>query len=140
MNSKQSVSLYGIGYAYPLQASNGAGPVLTRDEDLIKRSMRCVILTRIGELPHLVKNGVPFGTFLEDGLFEGEDAAKDMIPYEVKRALSLWEPRVVLVGDAQVSSQDLPEGGVRIITNIPFRYRSTGRADNLVQPFGLRRN
>jgi len=138
--NKQATALYGIGYAYPLQAKGGVGPVLTREEDLVKRSMRCILMTRVGERPRLVRNGVPFGTFLSDGLFESEDAARDMIPYEAKRALTLWEPRIILVGDVTVSSQPTPSGAVRILANIPFRFRSTGQPDNLVQPFNLRRN
>jgi phage baseplate assembly protein W len=139
ITNKQPVSMYGIGYAYPIQANvSGRGPVLTSEEDLVKRSIRCILMTRIGERPELVRNGIPFGTMLSDGLFQSEETARDMIPYEAKRALDLWEPRIVVSPHISVSSVET-EAGLKVVVRIPFRYRSTGLADTYTQPFTVRR-
>lgn len=124
----------GIGLAYPMQLDpTGSRPLIAVNNALVKASINQILNTDITERPFLSKNGVPFGTRIKRILFQDEDTALAIIQYEVQRALTLWEPRIVVqtvTGFAQQQS----DGGALLAVNIAFYYRSTNRPDNMVIP------
>jgi phage baseplate assembly protein W len=130
-------SFYGKGLAFPFRLDpTNARPVISQDEQLILDSMNQIINTDIDERPFLTKNGVPFGTRCRRILFDDSQIAISIIQYEVKRALDVWEPRIVVdsvQGDEVVQS----DGGALIVALTSFRFRATNRSDNFVTPFRL---
>lgn len=130
-------SIFGVGFSYPFQeAVNKNGPQKLSDEDLVRASIASILGTRQGERPFSVKNGVLYGVRMADGVFESVTVARDIIPYEVKRALQLWEPRIRV---ESVEAVVLPAEPQTVYATLGYRLRATNRADNFVKPYRLRR-
>lgn len=132
-------SFYGRGVAFPLRLdATKSRPLIVENEDLIFQSMDDIINTDIAERPFLTKNGRPYGTRCRRIIFDSADVAIDIITYEVKAALDVWEPRVIV---DKVTADEVPQaqGGVLIMATTFFRFRATNRADNLVTPFRFKR-
>ena len=130
-------SIFGRGLASPMQLDvTGARPLVVSEEILVKMGIMNILFTDAGERPFLVKQGVPYGTRIRRALFEDADVASDIVKYDIKSALSVWEPRIVVQG-VQTAVKVGEKGGATLMTNIIFRYRSTNRSDNLVVPFSL---
>ena len=127
-------SFLGVGLSYPMRLDATLARLQgASGELLVKQSIDQIINTDIDERPFLVKNGVPFGTRTRRTLFDSVSAARDVIQYDVKRALDTWEPRIVTdLVDAQEVNQNNMHG---LIVTISYRYRSTNRADNYVIPY-----
>lgn len=129
-------SLLGRGLAYPFQRSSTGGFLFTSDEALVKQSITEILLTGVRERPFVVRNGVPFGTMIPYYLFSFAEEVRDMICYEVSRALSTWEPRII-VNYTDVS--DVRPDGISdprvVAVNVNYRFRSTNRVDNWVETF-----
>lgn len=128
-------SIYGRGLSYPFRLDpTGSRPAISSEGTLVKEAMAQILKTRQGERPFLTRGGVPYGTKITDALFEDGDAAEDIVKYEVRRALEVWEARIVVTG---VTTRQIPtySGGIEIEATITFRYRATNRDDNFVIPF-----
>lgn len=128
----------GRGPAFPFRLNaSGTAPAFSSNEALVKEAMDALLSTRIGERPHLVRDGVPYGTSLEGVLFSNPAVAAELAIYEVRRALDTWEPRI-LVLTVDAFTQHVPVFNANgLVVTIDFRYRATNRDDNFVRPFRL---
>lgn len=132
-------SFFGRGLSYPMRLDvTGTRPVITQDDELVLESMEQILQTGIGERPFLVKNGVPYGTRIKGAVFSDEATAISIVTFECKRALDLWEPRII-VRNVDAVAQPQADGGSAIIGDIAFTFRSTTRDDNFVIPFRISR-
>lgn len=129
----------GRGFSFPLRLNtSGTAPAFSRDEQLVRESIQSILSTKIGERPHKVRDGVPYGTRLYGMLFENADVAGDLAIYDVHRALNTWEPRIVVLDvTATVSRVAQFENASGLIVNVTYRYRANNRVDNFVRPFRL---
>lgn len=137
--TSQLPAFLGVGPAFPWQLdATGARVLLASNDQLVKMSIDQILNTDITERPFLARNGVPYGTRIKRIQFRDADAAVPIITFEVVRALTLWEPRIMGVF-ANATLQYNASGGATVIADIGFRYRSTNAPDNFVLPFLLTR-
>ena len=92
--------------------------VLTiRDEDAIKRSVRNIIFTILGEKPFEPE----FGSVINDSLFELNTSLNEMkVSDEIKAALALYEPRI---GNISATVSLYPDSNEM---NAPVQYDIVG--------------
>lgn len=129
---------FGKGFANPLRLDDtGTRIAFSSGEQRIFDSMLDIILTDITERPHLRRNGVPYGTRIRGALWSPPDVVKGIIRFEAERALTLWEPRII-VDSVMAEEVQRENGSSAIIGDVQFRFRSTNRPDNLVVPFTLK--
>ncbi len=132
-------SIFGRGLAYPLRLDpTGARPLVQSETDLVKSSIYRILKTDVSEEPLLSKNGVPFGTRIRHLLFDNEDSVKDILAYETRRALTTWEPRIIVI-DVIVVVDAATQGSVKVGSYINYVYRSTSRPDSFIVPYRLAR-
>ena len=109
---------------------------MVEGESLVNQSISEILLTAIGERPFEVKNGVPFGSRIPLYLFSSAEDVRDNVDFEVKRALSTWEPRIVV---NHVTVTDIRPSGERdpryVRVEVNFRYRLDNRPDNWTNDF-----
>lgn len=131
-------AFYGKGFANPLRLDSTRTRIaFSEGESRILDAMKDIILTDISERPHLRRNGVPYGTRIRGALWSPPDVVKGIVRFEAERALTLWEPRIVVEGvDAEEVQRG--NGSSAIIGVVNFRFRSTNRPDNLVISFTLK--
>ena len=106
--------------------------VLTiRDEDAIKRSVRNIIFTTLGEKPFQPN----FGSVINESLFELNTSLNEVrVTDEIKAALALYEPRI---GNVSATVSIYPDSNEM---NATIQYDITGMAnpsqtvDVLLQP------
>ena len=119
----------GSGWAFPLRTDATGGIALVRDEREIEGSIRLILGTAIGERPMRPE----FGCGIHDYIFAPTDATTaGRIGYEVRAALSRWEPRIEVADVAVDTAADDPA-----VLYIDVRYTVTNSNDprNLVFPF-----
>lgn len=111
---------------------------MAEGESLVRMSVMQILNTTVGERPFQIRNGEMFGTRLKLYLFESVAQITELASYEAKRALDLWEPRIVVDYVLVISASKMGVGDPRFIgVNPHFRYRATNRQDNLVVPVTL---
>ena len=126
---------FGRGLAYPFRLDPSESRfAVSVDEENVRNSIKQIIGTGVGERPYLLKDGVPYGTRLRETLFSNAAALEAAAPFEVKKALDVWEPRITVLS-VNTTTQDTSSGGIAVYVDILFRYRSSNRTDNLVYPF-----
>jgi uncharacterized protein len=128
-----SPSFLGRGFAYPLRLdATGTRPAFTQDEERVYESIRSILNTNVGERPHRVKNGIPYGTRFRSLLFTNVASAIEVAIFDAKNALTVWEPRIILLDvSAERAVDPLSKlKGIRIY--IGWTYRATNRPDNHV--------
>ena len=131
-------AFYGKGFANPLRLDvTGTRVAFSEGEQRILDSMLDIILTDITERPHLRRSGVPYGTRIRGALWSPPDVVKGVVRFETERALTLWEPRII-VESVHAEEVQRENGSSAIIGDVLFRFRSTNRPDNLVIPFTLK--
>lgn len=123
-------SIYGVGLAFPFR-EGANGPETVSETDNVKASIAQILGTRMGERPFCVREGRPFGVRFTDMVFESVDTARDILPYEAREGLRIWEPRIVVDSVSLVESDD-PRV---ILLSVDYRIRRTNRADNFVKPY-----
>lgn len=129
----QSPQFLGKGLAFPLRIdATGTKPEFSANEDLVFESIEAILNTDIGERPHRVKNGVPYGTRFRTLLFSNVDAAIDLAMFDARRALETWEPRIIVLDVRIDKHRDANTQMFGIVIQILFRYRATNRVDNFV--------
>ena len=131
-----SVSIFGRGPAYPFRKDpTRSRALIVSEEENVMSCIRHIIKTPMYSRPFTVKNGIMFGTRIRRALFESEKTAEAIAVYDVRNALDIWEPRIVVQNVvANWAPAHIGKKRVLLVT-VFFTYRKTNRADNLVVPF-----
>jgi phage baseplate assembly protein W len=128
-----STDFLGKGPAFPFRLdATQTKPAFSSDEDLIFESIESILNTDIGERPHRVKNGVPYGTRFRSLLFSSVDAAVDVAKFDARNALDTWEPRIIVITVDVFRRRDPVSQLFGVLLHIVFRYRTDNRTDNYV--------
>lgn len=129
-------SILGTGVAFPVRLdSTGSRMATVSEEDLVESDIFALLSTRKGERPFRIKNGVLYGVNLDQALFAPVEVAIDIISYETKQALQIWEPRIVYFDTVVTSTRY--GSSIVLQAKTTFRYRATNREDNLVVPYKM---
>lgn len=131
-----TMTFLGRGVSFPLRLDvTGTKPAFSSEADRVFESIEVILNTSIGERPHRIKRGVPFGTRFQSLLFSNVAAAIDIAYFDAKQALDVWEPRII-VTNISIDKVRKPESGLfGILITIMFIYRTNNRPDNYVNFF-----
>jgi phage baseplate assembly protein W len=122
----------GAGWNFPVDVDNVSGRVAeSLAEEKISQSIRMILQTRRGERVMRPEFGCDLAKYT---FAEMNYTVMSEIELEVKKALILWEPRII---DVEVSCHiDEDMEGVLLI-EISYVVRSTNNPYNMVYPFYL---
>jgi phage baseplate assembly protein W len=119
----------GKGWSFPVRTDATGSIALSSRQTELEESMRLILGTAYGERPMRPE----FGCGIHEYIFSSIDATTaGRIAYEVRIALTRWEPRID-IADVQAVSTDNKEGVVLI--EIKYVERETNDPRNLVFPF-----
>lgn len=119
----------GVGWKFPLQVTESGAIAAARQEIRVEESMYIVLGTAKGE--RVMQPD--FGCGIHDLVFAPNNAGtKGLVKDQVRRALTLFEPRIDVL-DVQVDST--PERPNLLLIRIDYRVRSTNAIGNFVYPF-----
>ncbi len=121
----------GQGMAYPLHVNPRGELALAKGEEDIHQAILIILQTRPGERVRRPE----FGCGVQDVIFEPRTAAtKELLAYNVRKALVQWEPRIEL---QRVNVQDDPgiDGGV--LVEIKYTIKSSYDERSIIYPFYL---
>ncbi|MGB0948870.1 MAG: GPW/gp25 family protein [Marinirhabdus sp.] len=128
MNNEKS--FLGTGWDFPPTFSKALkGTVMTSDGADIKKSLRILLSTRLGERIMLPD----YGCNLEELLFNPLDLTlKTYVKELIKNAILYFEPRI----DAEkITLDQTNELEGELLIDIQYRVRATNSRQNLVFPF-----
>ncbi len=127
-----SKEFLGKGWKFPVMVDPQTGKIRTSEhEDDISEAIRIILMTSPGERMHRPK----FGCDIKQYVFGVADTnTMTLIKHEIKKALTLWEPRIKDV-DIEINNHD----GAKNYFNIHISYvvRVTNNLYNKVFPFYL---
>lgn len=119
----------GSGWAFPLRTDATGSIALVSGHTELIESMHLILATAPGERPMRPE----FGCAIHDLVFAPANAATaGKISYEVRRALSRWEPRIT-VTDVIARFDEADQG--RLLIDIEYVVRGSNDPRNLVFPF-----
>ena len=119
----------GRGIAYPMRVSPTGGIALTSREEEIAESMRLILGTSPGERPMRPDFGCP----IHEHIFAPADASTTgLIAFDVRNALTRWEPRIDVLDVTVRRDDDQP---TLLYIDITYAIRETNDPRNLVFPF-----
>jgi uncharacterized protein len=122
----------GMGWAFPFQVDGDGQIRMARYEDDIREAIRVILSTLKGERVMRPE----FGCGIHNYVFSVINTATlALIESNVKEALTIWEPRIQLMG-VTVSTEDSEEG--RLLISIDYKVRTTNNRFNMVYPFYLK--
>jgi uncharacterized protein len=114
---------------FDIALTEGGQVALSRQEEDVQEAIAIVLGTSRGE--RVMRPD--FGCGLRELVFAGNNVTTaGLAEMEVRRALALWEPRIVLL-DVEVASG----GPNALLIRIAYRVRVTNNVFNLVYPFYL---
>lgn len=126
-----STDVIGRGWSFPLRFSKTGGVEKAAGIDLLKMSIRQILMTRIGTRVPLRE----FGSPLRDLIFSPiQPDLGTFVEHFVREAIERWEKRVE-VRTIRADLTDWKDG--RLAIAISFVVRATSEAGNLVVPFML---
>jgi phage baseplate assembly protein W len=121
----------GQGWPFPVRQEPDHTIALTGGEEKIRQSIMIILGTAQGE--RLMRPD--FGCGIHNLLFQPNTAAlRSLVADSVRSALTLWEPRIDVVG---VRAEIPPEGQNYLLIRIDYRIRSNNASQNMVYPFFL---
>jgi hypothetical protein len=125
-------SFLGAGWDFPVDADSVTGRVSeNQGEEKIAQAIQIILQTRKGERMMRPEFGCDLSRYT---FAEMNYTVMSEIEIEVKKAIILWEPRVI---DVEVSCHmDSETDGVLLI-DISYVVRSTNNPFNMVYPFYL---
>jgi uncharacterized protein len=119
----------GRGITYPMRVSMTGGIALTSREEEIAESMRLILGTSPGERPMRPDFGCP----IHEHIFAPADASTTgLIAFDVRNALTRWEPRIDVLDVTVRRDDDQP---TLLYIDITYAIRETNDPRNLVFPF-----
>lgn len=120
----------GVGWKYPVRVNPDGKIALSAYEDDIKEAIWIILGTAKGE--RVMRPD--FGCGIHDLVFAPINTATvTLVENSVREALTLWEPRIELIGVEATES-----GDGELSVSIDYRVRSTNNRFNLVYPFYLK--
>lgn len=120
----------GVGWKYPVRVNLDGKIALSAYEDDIKEAIWIILGTAKGE--RVMRPD--FGCGIHDLVFAPINTATvTLVENSVREALTLWEPRIELIGVEATES-----GDGELSVSIDYRVRSTNNRFNLVYPFYLK--
>jgi uncharacterized protein len=124
-----SADVLGSGIAFPLRIDHRGGLALSRHEQDISEAIWLILSTAPGERPMRPS----FGCGIHNHVFESLSAeALGRFEYEIRVALSRWEPRIDVISVAF----DIDRVGAgELAIDVAYRVRDTSDVRNLVFPF-----
>lgn len=124
-------SIVGRGLAFPLHLTDQSRMAMVSDDANLRRSMRIIIFTRLGERVMRPR----FGCEIHNLIFHPcNDQTAALAERYVKEALNMWEPRI----DVMNVSVDFGDTGVgEMFINVSYRAKSSHDARSLVFPYYL---
>lgn len=126
-----STEFLGVGWAFPVQPGPDGDVALAAYEESVRQSVWIILGTSPGE--RVMRPD--FGCGLEDLVFSvGGAHTAGAVEAAVRRALTVWEPRLDLLG---VDVAPDPVVGNTLLIQIEYRVRATNNVFNLVYPFYL---
>ena len=122
----------GKGFKFPLRINSRGGFSFSEAEQLIQESIWLILSTAPGERRMLPT----FGCGIHNYVFAPNNATtRGTIAYQVRQALSRWEPRIDVL---EVRVESTPETPNQMLIRVDYRIRSTNTYANLVYPFYIR--
>lgn len=122
----------GQGWKFPVGVDSAGKIEMSQYEADIKEAIWIILSTSRGE--RVMRPD--FGCGIHDFVFASiNTTTTGMIETSIREALTLWEPRVELIG-VDVSTDRADEG--KLLISIDYMVRSTNNEFNLVYPFYLR--
>jgi len=119
----------GSGWAFPLKTTATGAIALVSGDEEIREAIRLILSTAPGERPMRPD----FGCGIHAHVFAPANATTSgLISYEVKNALTRWEPRID-VRNVSVTVDRAVEGTLYIDVN--YVLKGTNDPRNLVFPF-----
>jgi len=121
----------GRGWRFPVAVDAEGNVAMSGDEQDIRESIRIILATAKGE--RVMRPD--FGCGIHDYVFAALNASVlTLVTDSVREALTLWEPRVELIG-VEGNMAAIDEG--MLLISIDYRVRTTNNQFNLVYPFYL---
>jgi phage baseplate assembly protein W len=122
----------GTGFKFPLRVNSRGGFSFSSGEQSIQEAIWIVLGTAPGERQMLPG----FGCGIHSYVFAPNNpTTRGTIAYQVRQALTRWEPRIEVL-DVRVES--LPETPHQLLIRVDYRIRATNTFENLVYPFYIR--
>jgi phage baseplate assembly protein W len=129
--AERAEKFLGTGWAFPIQVDGDGRISMSQYEQDIKEAIWIILSTAKGERVMRPE----FGCGIHDFVFTVINTSTiTLIENSVQEALTMWEPRIELLGVA-VSTERVDEG--KLIVSIDYRVRTTNNRFNLVYPFYL---
>ena len=119
----------GAGWAFPLRTNTRGGIALVRREKELEEAMRLILATYPGERPMRPEFGCGIHAFI---FAPADGGTAGLMAEEIRRALTRWEPRIVLTKVDVTVDPDV-RNCMRI--DIGYSIRATNDPRNLVFPF-----
>lgn len=124
------VDFLGRGWNFPVEADASKRIRMSADERNIAQSIWIILATAPGE--RVMRPD--FGCGIHDLVFSVNDSeTRTRVSDQVGRALTLWEPRINILG-VNVETKDR---GEVLLINIQYSVRTTNNLFNMVFPFYL---
>ena len=129
--AERAEKFLGTGWSFPIQVDGEGRVSMSQYERDIKEAIWIILSTAKGERVMRPE----FGCGIHDFVFTVINTSTiTLIENSVQEALTVWEPRIELIG-AAVSTEKVDEG--KLIVSIDYRVRTTNNRFNLVYPFYL---
>lgn len=127
----QNRDFLGVGWKFPIRINARGGFSFSRYEEDVQEAIWIILSTARGERQMLPE----FGCGMQDYVFALDNATtRGQIAYEVRLALTTWEPRIDLL---DVSVDSSTEANMLLI-RLGYRLRANNALFNLVYPFFLK--
>jgi len=131
MDDLMAKEFLGRGWKFPVTDDLGGRIRTSEYEEDIKEAIWIILSTSKGE--RVMRPD--FGCGIHNFVFESiSTTTLGMIEASVRDALTLWEPRIDVIG-VNASAENIDEG--KLIINIEYEVRTTNNRFNLVYPFYL---
>ncbi|MFP2903815.1 GPW/gp25 family protein [Pyxidicoccus sp. 3LFB2] len=124
-----SDAFLGQGWRFPVALDASGRIAMSSGQEKIHQSLQLILYTAQGERVMTPD----FGCSLHERVFtQVEGATMGQLIDDVTQALSLWEPRVDVLGVEAEPSQEDP---ARLLIRVDYAVRGTNSRFNLVFPF-----